>query len=73
MAKMIPCATVVGNQEYVPEPSNYEEKMRIYKSQVLIHYTISKITHALMGPMCDPYEDLTKFRDFSLVIIGQNL
>lgn len=64
MANMIPCATVVGNEEYVREPPNYEEKLRIYKSQVLIPYTISETTHALMGLMHDPSEDLTNLREF---------
>lgn len=65
MANMIPCITVVGNQEYISEPPNYEEKLRIYKSQVLIPFTISGTTHALMGPMHDPSEEVTKLRDFS--------
>lgn len=25
MANMIPCATVIGNQEYVHEPTNHEK------------------------------------------------
>lgn len=73
MANMIPCATIVGNQEYVPEPPNYEEKLCICKSHVLIPYTICKTTHALMGPMSDPSEDLTKFRDFSPAYHRKNL
>lgn len=62
---MPPCATVVGNQEHVLEPQNYEEKLCIYKSQVLIPYAIFETTHALMGLMHDPSEDLTKIRDIS--------
>lgn len=51
----------------------YEENQRIYKSQVLIPYTIREITHALMGHMRDPSKDLTKLRYFFLLIIRQNL
>lgn len=65
MVNMLPRAKVVGNQEYIHEPPNYEEKLCIYKSQVLIPYTISETTHALMGSMCDPSEDFTKLRYFS--------
>lgn len=72
MTDMLPCATVVENRQYVPEPPNNEEKLCIYKSQVLIPYTISEITHAIMGPMRDPSEDLTKLRHFPPLILGQN-
>lgn len=36
LAHMILSATAIGNQEYVSEPPNYEEKLWIYKSQVII-------------------------------------
>lgn len=64
MANMLPCATVFRNQECVPEPPNYEEKSRIYKSHVIIPYFISKKPHALMGSMYDPYADLTNIKEF---------
>lgn len=54
MANMLTDATVKGNREYVPEPLNLEEKLRIYKSQVLIPYTIYGTNHSLMGSMLDP-------------------
>lgn len=65
LAHMLPSANVVGNQEYVPEPPHYEEKLCIYKSQIIIPDSISGNIHALMGPMCDPSVDLTKIMDFS--------
>lgn len=62
LARVLSFASVVGNQEYVPEPPHYEEKNRIYKSQVIIPYSISGNTHALMSPTHDPLVDLTKLR-----------
>ncbi|KAI5411969.1 hypothetical protein KIW84_056871 [Lathyrus oleraceus] len=64
MANMFPCATMIWNQECVLEPPNYEEKLHIYKSQVIIPYSIFEKTHALMGPMYDPYADRTSIKDF---------
>lgn len=32
LAHVLSSATCIGNQEYVLEPPNYEEKIRIYKS-----------------------------------------
>lgn len=57
-------AILAGNQEYVPEPSNQEEKLWIFKSQVLIPYSTYVKTHALMGPMHDPLVDITILRYF---------
>lgn len=62
-AYMLHHTTVIGNQEYVLEPPNFEEKLWIYKSRILIPYGISRISHALMGPTLDPAEGLTKFKD----------
>lgn len=45
--------TAIGNREYMLEPTNLEEKLRIFKSQVLIPFTLSGNEHALMGPMLD--------------------
>lgn len=49
LANMLPCANVVGNQEYVMESPNYEEQLCIYKSQVIIPYSISRNIHALLN------------------------
>lgn len=51
LAHMLSSANVIGNQEYVPEPPNYKEKLYIYNSQVIIPYSVSVNTDALMGPM----------------------
>lgn len=64
MENMLHCATVNGNQIYVLELPNYEDKLRIYKSHVIIPYYIYEKIHALMGPMYDPYADITNIRDF---------
>lgn len=64
LAPMLPSATCIVNQEYVLEPPNYEEKLWIYKSHVIIPYSISRKTHALKGLF--PYVDLTKVMDFFL-------
>lgn len=64
LGHMLPSGTCIGNHEYVPGPPNYEEKIQIYISHVIIPYSISGKTHALMGPMHDPYVDLTKIRYF---------
>lgn len=61
---MLHNTTVIGTQEYVSEPPNFEEKLRTYKSQVLIIYVISEITPALMVLMLDPAKGLIKFKDF---------
>lgn len=63
MANMFPCAPVIGNQEYVTEPPNHEGKLSIYKSQVLISYSIFEKTYALVGHMYDPAADLTNIKD----------
>lgn len=64
LAHMLSFAIGIGNQEDVLEPLNYEENHQIYKSQVIIPYSIYGKTHALMGPMPDTYVVLTKIRDF---------
>lgn len=64
MANTLSCAQVIANQEYVPEPPNYEEKLHIYKSQVIIPYSISEKTYALMSLMYDPSADLTNIKEF---------
>lgn len=45
LAHMLSFVNIVGNQEYVLEPPHYEEKLRIYNSQVIIPYSISENTH----------------------------
>lgn len=64
MAKVLPCATIDGNREYLLEPPNTKENLHIYKPQVPTPYTLSEITHALICPMREPSEDLTKIRYF---------
>lgn len=63
LATILQSAIFVGNQEYVPELPNREKKLRIFKSQVLIMYSIAGKTHALMGPMSDPIVDIVKLRE----------
>lgn len=58
LATRMQSAVLVENQEYVPKPPNQEEKLFIYKSQVLIPYSISDKIHALMGPLSDPEVDV---------------
>lgn len=41
---------LAGNQLYVSKPPIQEEKSIIWKSHVLIPFTISDITHAFSGP-----------------------
>lgn len=72
MANMLSHATVIENQEYIHEPPNYEAKLHIYKSQVIIPYSISEKTHDFMGLTYDPYVDLTISRISSLLTIGRN-
>ena len=43
---------LAGNKLYVPEPP-IQKKTLIWKSQVLIPFTISNITHVVFGPF--PY------------------
>lgn len=73
LATKLQSAILAGNQEYVLEPPNQEEKLWIFKSQVLIPYSIFGKTHALMGPMHDPSVDITKLIDFSLLTTEHNL
>lgn len=65
--------SLVGNQEYIPEPPLLEEKCKIYQSQVLIPLIIASKTHAYMGLFPDPNVDAEKLKLFFLLIIVQNL
>lgn len=56
--------SLVGNQEYVPEPPLLEEKRKIYQSQVLIPLFIAGKNHAYMGPFPDPNVDAEKLKKF---------
>lgn len=56
--------SLVGNQEYVPEPPLLEEKRKIYQSQVLIPLTITGKTHMYMGHLPDPNVDAKKLKKF---------
>ncbi|KAI5435214.1 hypothetical protein KIW84_021868 [Lathyrus oleraceus] len=58
LATRLQSSILVGNQECVPELPNQEHKLHIFKSQVLIHYSIYGKTHALMGQMSDPTVDI---------------
>lgn len=42
---------LAGNQEYVPESSMQEEKICIYKSQLVIPFSIFSKIRALMDPL----------------------
>lgn len=53
----------VWNQEYIPKAHNLEEKLRIFKSHVLILFTLSGNEHALMGLMLEPKEELYKCKE----------
>lgn len=54
-------ATLVGNQEYIPEPF-LEEKCSIYASQVIIPLAISDEIHVYMGPL--PSFDMKSLKYF---------
>ena len=56
--------TVVGNQQYVPEPPNEKEKDCIYRSQVLIPVFISGVCHAMLGPLPNPDSDPDRLKIF---------
>lgn len=42
----------IGNAAYFPKLSS-EEQRRIYKSQVLLPFTLFEKPHAMLGPMAD--------------------
>lgn len=60
----IPGPTIVGNQQYIPEPPLEEEKWCIYQSQVLISISIFGMKHAILGPL--PYVNVNpaKLKEF---------
>lgn len=55
---------LAGNKLYVPEPPLQEEKILIWKSQVLIPFTISDIMHAFSGPFPDLNMNVAKTSEF---------
>lgn len=64
MVASIITPTLTGNQLYVPEPLLQEEKAVIWKSQVLIPFTICEITHAFSGPFPDINTNMAKVSEF---------
>lgn len=53
---------IVGNQQYVPEPLNEEQRM-IFQSQVLIPISISGKKHTMLRPLPNPIFDPDRLKD----------
>lgn len=56
--------TLTGNQLHIHEPPFQEEKTLIQKSEVLIPFTSSDITHAFFGPFPDLNTNVARISEF---------
>lgn len=60
-----PSPTVTNGHKYILEPPLEEEKLRIYKSQVMIHFSLDGTIHAFSGPSPKSVEDADRLKGFS--------
>lgn len=63
LAEAVNVLIQVGNQVYVPEPPMEKEKALIWKSHVLISFSVSDEMHAFLGPLPDPNSNADKVRE----------
>lgn len=55
---------VAGNQKYVPESPLKKEKLMIFKSKVLLPFTIVDNLNAFMGSISNPSRDTAIINEF---------